>query len=88
VPSRIVGYCSEMLTLARKRQGFQSDTRSPLLPRLNINARYSFINRNIAYDFESLNDVSAVKYTSAFFLRCPKAVATAGYRFFHQIRGL
>jgi iron complex outermembrane receptor protein len=89
--SRIIGYCSEMANIGKEvHQGIEFEVRSSPLPRLNIDASYSFLNRNIAYDFGSLNGVSAVNTTVSILPALPKnkAVATASYRFFHQVLGI
>ena len=59
--SKIIGYCSEMANIGKEvHQGVEFEMRSTPLPRLTLNASYSFLNRDITYDFGSLATVSAV----------------------------
>ncbi len=61
--------------------------RSTPIPRLTVNASYSFLNRNIAYDFTSLPNVSPVNTSISILPTLPKnkLVGTVTYRFPHQI---
>ncbi len=57
------------------------------LPRLTLNASYSFLNRQIVYDFGSLANVSAVNTSVTILPTLPKnkLVGTVTYRLPHQI---
>jgi iron complex outermembrane receptor protein len=58
--SRIIGFCSEMANIGNEvHQGVEFEVRSTPLTRLTVNASYSYLNRNISYDFTSLANVSA-----------------------------
>ncbi|MDP9055692.1 MAG: TonB-dependent receptor [Acidobacteriota bacterium] len=71
--SKIVGYCSEMTNIGKEvHQGVEFEVRSTPLPRLTINASYSFLNRNIKYEFGSLPNVSAVNTSISTLPTLPK----------------
>ena len=57
------------------------------LPRLTVNASYSFLNRNITYDFGTLPNVSAVNTSISILPMLPKNkfIGTVSYRLPHQI---
>ncbi len=47
--SRIIGFCSEMANIGKEvHQGVEVEIRTTPLPRLTINASYSYLNRSIA----------------------------------------
>jgi iron complex outermembrane receptor protein len=55
------GYCSQNVNVAREsHQGFEASIRSSPLPRLMLDANYSYLNRNLVYDFGSHIDISQV----------------------------
>ncbi len=86
--SKINGYCSEMANIGKEaHQGVEFEIRSTPLPRLTLNASYSFLNRNINYDFVALPNVSAVNTSITILPTLPKnkVVGTASYRLPHQI---
>lgn len=86
--SRIVGYCSEMANIGKEvHQGLEFEVRSTPVSRLVLNASYSFLNRNISYDFGSLPNVSAVNTSITILPVVPKNkfVGTATVRLPHQI---
>jgi len=63
-------------------QGVEVEVRGTPVPRLTLNASYSFLNRAIAYDFGSLPNVSAVNTSIGILPVLPrnKAVGTATVR--------
>jgi len=86
--SKIIGYCSEMANIGKEvHQGIEFEVRSTPLPRLTLNASYSFLNRNIVYDFGSLASVSAVNTSVTILPTLPKNkfVGTVSYRLPHRI---
>jgi iron complex outermembrane receptor protein len=86
--SKIIGYCSEMANIGKEvHQGVEFELRSTPMPRLTLSASYSFLNRNIAYDFGSLPNVSAVNTSITILPTLPKnkLVGTVTYRLPHQI---
>jgi outer membrane receptor for Fe3+-dicitrate len=74
-------------------QGVEFEVRSSPMPRLTVNASYSFLNRNIvvrsnlAYDFGALPNISAVNTSISILPVLPrnKFAGTASYRLPHQI---
>jgi outer membrane receptor for ferrienterochelin and colicin len=69
--SRISGFCSEMANIGSEvHQGTELEVRTTSISRLNLNASYIFLNRNISYDFTSLPNVSAVNTSITIFLCC------------------
>jgi len=86
--SKIIGFCSEMANIGKEvHQGVEFEVRSTPLPRLTLNASYSFLNRNIHYDFGTLANVSAVNTSISILPTLPKnkLVGTVTYRLPHQI---
>ncbi len=86
--SKIIGYCSEMANIGKEvHQGVEFELRSNPLPRLTLSASYSFLNRNIHYDFGSLANVSAVNTSISILPTLPKnkIVGAVTYRLPHQI---
>jgi len=86
--SKIIGYCSEMANIGKEvHQGLEFEVRSTPLPRLTLNASYSFLNRQINYDFGALPNVSAVNTSITILPTLPKnkAIGTLSYRLPHQI---
>lgn len=85
--SRIVGYCSEMANIGRQvHQGYELEVRSSPLPRLTLNASYSYLNRTIRYDFASLPGVSAANTTISILpvMARNKVIGTAMLRAFRE----
>ena len=71
--SKIIGFCSEMANIGKEvHQGVEFEVRSTPLPRLTLNASYSFLNRDITYDFASLPNVSAVNTSITILPTLPK----------------
>ena len=70
-------------------QGVEFELRSTPLSRLTLNASYSFLNRDIAYDFGSLPNVSAVNTSISILPTLPKnkAIGTITYRLPHEVPG-
>ena len=86
--SKVIGFCSEMANIGKEvHQGIEFEVRSTPLPRLTLNASYSFLNRNIVYDFGSLANVSAVNTSITILPTLPKNkfVGTVSWRLPHQI---
>jgi iron complex outermembrane recepter protein len=86
--SKIAGFCSEMANIGKEvHQGIEFEVRSAPVSRLNLNASYSFLNRDITYDFSSLPGVSAVNTSVTILPTLPKnkLLGTVSYRFPHQI---
>lgn len=86
--SKIIGDCSEMANIGKEvHQGLEIEVRSTPLPRLSINASYSYLNRAISYDFGSLPNVSAVNTSITILPTLPKnkVIGTLTYRLPHQI---
>jgi iron complex outermembrane recepter protein len=55
------GYCSQNVNVAREsHQGFEVSIRSTPWSRLTFDANYSYLNRNMVYDFGSNVDISQV----------------------------
>lgn len=89
--SKIIGYCSEMANIGKEtHEGIEFEIRSTPLPRLTLNASYSFLNRDINYDFIALPNVSAVNTSITILPTLPrnKAIGTVSYRFPHQIQAI
>ncbi|MBV8847499.1 MAG: TonB-dependent receptor [Bryobacterales bacterium] len=71
--SRIVGYCSTVTNIGKEiHEGVEFQVRSTPWPRLTVNASYSYLNRNIAYDFGSFPNVSAVNTSISILPTLPK----------------
>jgi len=86
--SRIVGFCSEMANIGKEvHQGVEFEIRSTPVSRLTVNASYSYLNRNIAYEFASLPNVSAANTSISILPTLPKnkAIGTATVRLPRQI---
>ena len=86
--SKVIGFCSEMANIGQEvHEGVEFTVRSNPLPRLTLNATYSFLNRDIKYDFSSLPTVSPVNTSITILPTLPrnKAIGTLTYRFPHQI---
>jgi iron complex outermembrane receptor protein len=55
------GYCSQNVNVAREsHQGFEVSIRSTPVPRLVFDVNYSYLNRNLVYDFGNNIDISQV----------------------------
>jgi iron complex outermembrane receptor protein len=86
--SRIIGYCSEMANIGNEvHEGVEFEVRSTPLPRLTVNASYSYLNRNISYDFSRLANVSASNTSISILPTLPKnkIIGTATVRLPRQI---
>lgn len=89
--SSIPGYCSEMANIGKEvHQGLEFEVRSAPLPRLVLNASYSYLNRDITYDFGALPTVSPVNTSITILPTLPrnKFIGNISYRFPHQILGI
>jgi iron complex outermembrane recepter protein len=86
--SKITGYCSEMANIGREtHEGIEFEIRSTPLARLTLQASYSFLNRDLNYNFVELPNVSAVNTSITILPTLPrnKGVGTITYRLPHQI---
>jgi iron complex outermembrane receptor protein len=89
--SKIIGYCSEMANIGTEvHQGVEFEVRSAPLPRLTVSAAYSYLNRDITYDFDSLPNVSAVNTSITILPTLPrnKLIGSVTYGFPHQIMAI
>jgi iron complex outermembrane receptor protein len=67
--SNIVGYCGMYVNIAEEsHQGVEISVRSTPIPRLTLDANYTYINRSLLYQWEDMPDVSQV-YTQIDLLR-------------------
>ena len=86
--SKIIGYCSEMANIGKEvHEGVEIKVRSTPLSRLSLQASYSYLNRNIAYEFANLPNVSQVNTSINILPTLPKnkLVATASVRLPRQV---
>lgn len=86
--SRIIGFCSEMANIGSEvHEGFEFTVRTTAVPRVILNASYSYLNRDITYGFSSLPNVSAVNTSITILPTLPKNkfIGTASFRLPHQI---
>ena len=89
--SKILGFCSEMANIGKEvHEGIELELRSTPTQHLSLNASYSFLNRDITYQFNDLPNVSAVNTSITILPTLPrnKFVGTAAYRFRHDITAL
>jgi iron complex outermembrane receptor protein len=89
--SKIIGFCSEMANIGKEtHEGVEFEIRSTPLPRLTLNASYSFLNRDINYDFGALPNASAVNTSITILPTLPKnkAIGTVSYHLPHQIQAI
>ena len=85
--TKIIGFCSEMANVGKEvHQGVEFEVRSTPLPRLTLNASYSYLNRDISYDFGALPNASPVNTAITILPTLPKnkLVGTVLYRLPHQ----
>jgi iron complex outermembrane receptor protein len=86
--SRIIGYCNTMTNIGNEvHEGVEFDVRSTPISRLTVNASYSYLNRNIAYDFASHPIVSVPNTSISILPTLPKnkVVGTVSVRLPAQI---
>ena len=86
--SKIIGFCSEMANIGKEtHEGLEFEVRSTPLPRLTLIASYSYLNRDITYDFTNLPNVSAVNTSITILPTAPrnKVIGTATFRLPRQI---
>jgi iron complex outermembrane receptor protein len=86
--SKITGFCSEMANLGKEvHEGVEFEVRSAPLSRLNVSASYSYLNRNIAYEYSSLASVSQVNTSVITLPTLPKnkLIGTATLRLPRQV---
>lgn len=85
--SKINGYCSEMANIGKEvHQGVEIIARSTPLPRLTLQTSYSYLNRDIAYEFANFPNVSQVNTSVNILPTLPKnkLITTASVRLPHQ----
>jgi iron complex outermembrane receptor protein len=85
--SRIIGYCSEMANIGKEiHEGMEIKIRTSPLPRLSFQASYSYLNRQIAYEFQNFPNVSQVNTSINILPTLPKnkLVASASVHLPHQ----
>lgn len=90
-PSSTNGFCSQMVNIGKEvHEGVEFKVRTAPLPRLTIDAGYSYLNRTIAYDFVNNPTVSQVKTSIVVLPPLPrnKFIATATVRAIHNVTGL
>ncbi len=87
--SKIIGFCSEMANIGKEvHQGVEFEVRSTPLSRLTLNASYSFLNRDITYDFGIAAQCQRREYQhhhSADACRGTSSIGTVTFRLPHQI---
>ena len=86
--SRIIGFCNEMANIGKEvHQGVEFEVRSTPVSRLTANLSYSYLNRNIAYEFANLPNVSTANTSIGILPSLPKnkVVGTATLRLPRQI---
>jgi iron complex outermembrane receptor protein len=86
--SKVIGFCSLMANIGKEtHEGVELTVRSNPLPRLTLNAGYSYLNRDITYDFAALSTVSPVNTSITILPTLPKnkAIGTLTYRLPHDI---
>ncbi len=86
--SKIPGFCSEMANLGKEvHQGVEFEVRSAPLSRLALDASYSYLNRNITYQYLNIPNVSQVNTSVITLPTLPKnkLIGTAALRLPHQV---
>lgn len=86
--SKIVGYCSQMANIgAEVHEGVEIEARSSPTSRLTLDASYSYLNRDIAYNFTDFPNVSRVNTSIITLPTLPKnkLIGMAAMRLPHQI---
>jgi len=77
--SKIAGYCSQMVNIGSEvHEGVEMSVRSTPIPRMTLDAGYSYLNRNIAYAFASWSNVSRVNTSVSVLPTLPKNKIVAG----------
>jgi len=82
------GYCSQNVNVAREaHQGFEFSLRSAPVSRLTFDLNYSYLNRNMAYEFGSRVDISQVLTSVQILPTYPKnkVIFNASLRLPHDI---
>ncbi len=71
--SKIKGYCGKFVNIAKEsHQGAEISIRSTPIARLTLDANYSYINRNLDYQFSDMPDVSQVNTQIDLLMGMPK----------------
>ena len=86
--SKIIGFCSEMANIGKEmHEGIEFEVRSTPLPRLTLNASYSFLNRDINYDFVVASQRKRGEYQHHYSADIAEEQGNrnVSYRFPHQI---
>jgi iron complex outermembrane recepter protein len=82
------GYCSQNLNISREgHQGVEISVRSAPLSRLTLDVNYSYLNRNLLYDFSGRVDISQVLTSIQLLPTYPKnkVLFNASLRLPHEI---
>lgn len=86
--TKIPGFCSEMANLGKEvHEGVEVEVRSVPFSRLTVDASYSYLNRNITYEYLNLPNVSQVNTSVLTLPTLPKnkLIGTATMRLPHQV---
>ena len=89
--SKITGYCTTMVNIGNEiHEGVEFEVHSTPISRLTVDASYSYLNRNLDYDFVGFPNVSTVNTSVQVLPTLPrnKFVGTASVRLPHQILAL
>jgi iron complex outermembrane receptor protein len=90
-PTSTTGLCSQDVNVGKEvHEGIEFKIRSTIFSRLSLDASYSYLNRNINYDFTDNPTVNQIHTTIVILPTLPKnkVVGTAAYRFPHQVIGM
>jgi iron complex outermembrane receptor protein len=75
--SKVKNYCGKFVNIAKEsHQGAEISIRSTPMARLTLDANYSYINRNLLYQFPDMPDVSKLYTTIDLLIGMPKNKAT------------
>jgi iron complex outermembrane receptor protein len=89
--SKIIGFCNEMANIGSEvHEGLELEVRTTPIQRLTLNAAYSFLNRDISYDFGNLPNVSQVNTSISILPTLPrnKFTGVAALRLPHQVMAI
>src|SRR5215475_2388776 len=90
-PSTTTGFCNQMVNIGKEvHEGVEFKVRTAPIPRLTIDAGYSYLNRTIAYDFVNNPTVSQVKTSIVVLPSLPrnKFIGTATVRAIRNMTGM
>ena len=89
--SKIPGFCSQMANLGKEvHEGVEIEVRSAPLSRLTVDASYSYLNRNVVYEYSGLTTVSQVNTSIITLPTLPKnkLIGNATVRLPHQVMAM